>query len=73
MTKSSFIHTEHDIGECWCAQLRKSMTEAGKEESKLAIERNDYHQGVPAITVYVDGGEGGPSDHISIVTMLIQV
>ncbi len=32
------------------------MIEAGKEERKLAIERNDYHQGVPAITVYVDGG-----------------
>ncbi len=51
MTKSSFIHTEHDIGECWRAQLRKSMIEAGKEERKLAIERNDYHQGVPAYCV----------------------
>ncbi len=56
MTKSSCIHTEQDIGECWRAQLSKSMTEAGKEESKLAIEKNDYHQGVAAITVYVDGG-----------------
>ncbi len=56
MTKSSFIHTEHDIGECWRAQLRKSMIEAGIEERKLAIERSDYHQGVPAITVHVDGG-----------------
>ena len=32
------------------------MITAGKEEKKLAEERNDYHQGVPAITVYVDGG-----------------
>ena len=32
------------------------MTEAGKEERKLAIERGEYHQDVPAITVYVDGG-----------------
>ena len=56
MSKSSFIHTERDIGESWRAQLNKSMIEAGKEESKLAMERNDYHHGVPAITVYVDGG-----------------
>ena len=56
MSKSSFIHTERDIGEWWKVQLRESMIEAGKEERKLAIERGDYHQDVPAITVYVDGG-----------------
>lgn len=32
------------------------MIEAGREEKQLAIERGDYHQGVPAITVVVDGG-----------------
>ena len=56
MSKSSFIQTEHDIGESWCAQLNKSMIEAWKEERMLAMERNDYHHGVPAITVYVDRG-----------------
>ena len=32
------------------------MKEAGKEECKLAIERNEYHEGVPATTVIVAGG-----------------
>ena len=32
------------------------MIEAGQEEKRLAEERNDYHQGVPAITVIVGGG-----------------
>ena len=56
MSKTSFIQTERDIGEWWKVQLRESMIEAGKEERRLAIERDDYHQGVPAVTVYVDGG-----------------
>ena len=56
MSKASFIHTERSLGELWKKQLNESMVEAGKEEQRLAIERGDYHQGVPAITVYVDGG-----------------
>ena len=32
------------------------MLKAGKEEKRLAIERGDFHQGVPAITVILDGG-----------------
>ena len=32
------------------------MIEAGKQEKKLAEENGDYHQGVPSITVIVDGG-----------------
>ena len=31
------------------------MLSAGQEERQLAIERNDYHQEVPAITVITDG------------------
>ncbi len=30
------------------------MLEAGKKKA-LAVERGDYHQGVPAITVLLDG------------------
>ena len=30
--------------------------DAGKEEKRLAEERADFHEGVPAITVIVDGG-----------------
>ena len=56
MTKSSFIATERAIGECWKAELKASMAQAGREEKQLAIERGSYHEGVPAITVIVDGG-----------------
>ena len=45
-----------DIGGWWRDQLEKSMKEAGGEERQLAIERGDYHQGVPAITVTLDRG-----------------
>lgn len=56
MTKNSFIHTERGIGEWWNEQLQQSMIEAGKEEKRLAEERGDYHHGVPANGVIVDGG-----------------
>ena len=36
--------------------MEKAILEAGKEEKRLAEEWGDYHQGVPAITVIVDGG-----------------
>ena len=32
------------------------MKSAGQEECRLAIERGDYHQGIPAITVNTDSG-----------------
>ena len=51
-----FINTERDIGEWWQKELQEVMAEAGKEEKRLAKERGDYHEGVPAITVIVDGG-----------------
>ncbi len=56
MTPKNFINTEHSIGRWWEEQLMDVMAEAGKEEKRLAEERGDYHQGVPAITVIVDGG-----------------
>ncbi len=55
MTKKSFINTERDIGEEWKKQLLESMS-AGKEEKRLAEENEDYYQGVPAISVIVEGG-----------------
>ena len=56
MTKASFISTERDIGECWKQMLLSSMAEAGREEKKIAEENGRFHEGVPAITVIVDGG-----------------
>ncbi len=56
MTPKNFINTERrSIGRWWEEQLMDVMAEADKEEKRLAEERGDYHQGVPAITVIVDG------------------
>ena len=52
----NFVNTERSIGKWWQDQLEKVMVEAGQEEKKLAEERGDFHQGVPAITVVVDAG-----------------
>ncbi len=54
--RSSFIDTERVIGEMWKQELLQSMAEAGREERQLAIEHGEYHEGVPAIIVVVDGG-----------------
>ena len=56
MTKKSFIDTERKIGEIWTMELQESMAEAGREEKQLAEENGSYHEGVPKITVIVDGG-----------------
>ena len=56
MSKTSFILTEREIGELWEREMEKAMLEACKEEKELAEQRGDYHHGVPAITVIVDGG-----------------
>lgn len=56
MTKGNYASTERGLGEWRRSQFEKSCLESGAEEKKLAIERGDYHQGVPAITVVVDGG-----------------
>ena len=56
MTKKSFNDTERSIGEMWEKELLESMATAGREEKRLAEENGSYHEGVPAITVIVDGG-----------------
>ena len=56
MSLTTFIATERDIGDWWRQQLEKSMKEARREERRLAIENNEHHEGVPAITVVIDGG-----------------
>ena len=56
LTKKSFMAIEKRIGEWWWDLLHDSMKEAGAEERAVAISRSQYHQGVPAITVIVDGG-----------------
>ena len=56
MGKKCFTETEREIGEYWRVILEEVMIEAGKEEKRLAEMRHDYHNGIPAITVIVDGG-----------------
>ena len=56
MTKKNFVQSEHSIGEWWRQELKRSMAAAGEEEKRLAEERGDYHEGIPAITVILDGG-----------------
>ena len=51
--KSSFIWSEHDIGEWWREELQESMIAARKEENWLTEERGEYHEGVSAISVTV--------------------
>ena len=56
MSKNTFTHTERHIGEWWTEQLHEKMQEAGKKKKRLAEERGDFNEGVPAITVIEDGG-----------------
>ena len=56
LSKMSFMSIEKRIGEWWWSLLEDSMKEAGAAEKRIAISNGRYHQGVPAITVIVDGG-----------------
>lgn len=56
MSQKNFMTTERTIGEWWREIFHQSMIEAGKQEKEMAVECGDYHDGVPAITVIVDGG-----------------
>ena len=56
MSKQSFMQTGCQIGEWWWNASQESMKAAGKQEKQYAIEKGSYHQGVPGITVVVDGG-----------------
>ena len=56
LSQPTFSAIETDIGKWWHAVLDQDMLSAGQEERQLAIERNDYHQEVPAITVITAGG-----------------
>ncbi len=56
MTMKCFTKTERDIGEMWGRALNEAMVEAGRMERDIAIQNNSFCEGVPAITVIVDGG-----------------
>ena len=56
MSKKAFIAAERRIAEWWWKCLDDSMKSAGELERAIAVSRNRYHQGIPAITVILDGG-----------------
>lgn len=54
--KKLYCTTERFLGDCMHELLTDKMIVAGEEEHRLATDRHDFHQGIPAITVVVDGG-----------------
>lgn len=56
MQKRMFSATEQLLGIQMKEQLVQTMLEAGAVEKEHAVLHNQYHQGVPYISVVVDGG-----------------
>ena len=56
MSKPTFIEIERLLGLSFDQYLGELMLQAGREEKEIAIQNNEYHQGIPAVTVIVDGG-----------------
>jgi hypothetical protein len=56
MTQTTYTAIEEEISKWWQTVLEEDLVAAGVEERMLAIQRGDFHQGVPAITVICDGG-----------------
>lgn len=51
-----FIEIERCLGTSFEQLLLELMVKTGKEEKQITKQSNNYHEGVPAITVVVDGG-----------------
>ena len=56
ITKVTFIQLERHLGTVFEQLVNDNLLAAGKEEIDLAIANSKYHNGMPAITVVVDGG-----------------
>ena len=57
ISKRLFIKIEQNLEEIWQEFLNKEIKEAGENEKQRAIEKGNIDaDGVPWITVYVDGG-----------------
>ena len=56
LTKRMFTEIERCLGTSFEQLLLALMIKTGKEEKQMAKQDNNYHEGVPAITVIVDGG-----------------
>jgi len=51
--------------------VQESMKAAGREEKQHAIEQNSNHQGVPAISVIVDGASVLTNIHTMLCPVLV--
>jgi len=47
---------ERLLGSAFEEYLNELMLEAGRERREFVVQNNRYHEGIPAITVVVDGG-----------------
>ena len=54
--KRMYTDTEEFLGNEMRTCLAQSMQDVAKEEKRHAIDTNSFHQGIPSITVVVDGG-----------------
>ena len=48
--------TERELRVMFEDKVMAEAMEAGKEEKMLREHRNEYHEGLPAISIVVDGG-----------------
>ena len=53
---TTFVKIEHCIGEWWLEALKQEMLAAGQQERRIAVEKGNFQQGVPYISVILDGG-----------------
>lgn len=56
MSSTYFQKVEKTVGDDWQEILQKQMLEAGQAEKSLALEAEEVENGVPYITVIIDGG-----------------
>ena len=56
LSSPTFISLEWTMGALFEAIVSNQLLTAGQVERRLAIAQGNYHNGVPAITVVVDGG-----------------
>ncbi|KAJ8313214.1 hypothetical protein KUTeg_009233 [Tegillarca granosa] len=56
MSQQTYTTIEQEIGNMWGEVVEEDLLKAGAEERKIAMEKGQFHEGVPCITVICDGG-----------------
>jgi len=56
LTSACFVEMERTLGLYLKSLVMEQLLSAGQEEKQLAIANNSFDEGIPAITVIVDGG-----------------